>query len=218
MRSVRAARSNRCRARPRLLRAPPPGAPVFGELHQVACRRSRSSASSSAPRPSRSCPSNGTRWSSSRPRLSCTCVVIRCSGGGLDRRRRRRPSGARGRSPCRCRRARTSRSPSSIVDERRRRRRARSGSPRAPRARRAARPARQISSTLRDAAAAAVVARRLRCAAGVPRCTTSTSNGIAPAICSAASASRTAACAPRVVRRRVRERSAPRSPLVEAGR
>ncbi len=43
------------------------------------CRRSRSSASSSAPMSQLIRPSNGTRCSSFFPSLSCTCVVIRCS-------------------------------------------------------------------------------------------------------------------------------------------
>ena len=72
------------RARTAAARAGPPraraaGLPVFGQLHQVRARRSRSSASSSAPRPSRSCRDTGTRCSSSRPWLSCTCVAMMCS-------------------------------------------------------------------------------------------------------------------------------------------
>ena len=52
---------------------------------------------------------------------------------------------------------------------------------------------RQMSSALRNAAARAL-SPGWAFAAGVPRCTTRTSNGMRRATCSAASASRTAAC------------------------
>ena len=97
-------------------------------------------------------------------------------------------------------------------DQRRRRRTARSGSPRARPARRAARPARQISSTLRSAGAAVVVA-RLR--SSPPACRgarPARRTGSRRAICSAASASRTAACRRALSVDGVRVASPPLSP------
>ena len=165
------------------------------------CRRSRSSASSSAPRPSRCRPSKGTRWSSRLPRLSCTCVVIRCSDDRLDRVRRRRPSGTRDRSRGRCRRGAVE----VPLEQRRRataRPTARSGSLRARPGRRSVPPAADLLDAAERRRAAVLAAfARSACRGGRPR----RRSGSARAMSSAAPASRTAACARRGVADRVRD-------------
>ena len=63
----------------RALVAPAPAFPSAiraRRFRTAASGRSRFSARRSSPPANRSCPSKGTRWSSVRPRLSCTCVVI----------------------------------------------------------------------------------------------------------------------------------------------
>ena len=122
---------------------------------------------------------DGTRCSSSRPWLSCTCVVMMCSAT---------VSTASATSPIRCAWPKSRQMPASRASslalehrhERRRRRTGGSGSLRAPRARRAASAS---AADLLEAAhrgGAVVVVRVAACSPACPRCTTSTSNGIVP--------------------------------------
>ena len=83
--SSASARSNRCRAPSAPPRAPPPGVPVLASSIRYVPVVADLLHRRSAPRPSRSCRRTAPGDRRRCPRLSCTCVVIRCSDDGLDR-------------------------------------------------------------------------------------------------------------------------------------
>ena len=170
-------------------------------------RRTRPSRAPSATAGQSMPPSNGTRCSSLRPRLSCTWVVRRWPDS-VSTASTGRPSGRRARSPGR-RRRRGSSSSSSRMRTRASGVDSAFGITSSASARRAGPPAPRCSSRLRHAASRLLSPAAAGSASGTPRCTTRKPTGTRRAMASAALVSCSARSPRPAVARRVGEGRAP---------